>query len=187
MTVPAVNTARPTGVWTSACQASRMVAAVRCPPMPSWRSLSQAYAAEPATPTVWRVSPLTTQRSGERSVRTDAGAFVTTAASRLASCPRRRAPVARRGWSWLGSPDAVSVRSLAPVLTPGQPYQKGVENGQRGEPDREVHPREPVDLVGDERQQQGDQPGVRPQLVAKDESDEHDFGDAMAEQVDRPE
>src|SRR5215472_14843021 len=83
------------------------------------------------------------------------------------------------GGAWLGTSGL--------VLTPGEVHEGDVEDGQRGEPDGEVDGGYPVELVADERDQQRNQPRVRPELVPEDESDQDHLGGAVAEQVDRAE
>jgi hypothetical protein len=94
----------------------------------------------------------------------------------------RRCSTALVGWSSVGEQCVAGCSSLAP-LEGGEPDEERVEEGQEGESDCEAVG-ESVDLVGDERAEQGDGPGVGPELLAEECDDEYDFGDAVAEQVD---
>src|SRR5215469_3427901 len=72
------------------------------------------------------------------------------------------AGVILRGPGSCGGPDVVPTVAFGAVLAPGEPDQEGVEDGQQGQTGREVDGGDPVELVGDEGQQQADQPRVGP-------------------------
>ena len=58
-----------------------------------------------------------------------------------------------------GGHDLVPPVPFGAVFAPAEPHQEGVKDGQQSQADREVDGGDPVELVGDEGQQQQDQPG----------------------------
>ena len=72
--------------------------------------------------------------------------------------------MAARGRGGHHCPGLVLAGSFGAVFAPGEPDQEGVEDGQQGQADGEVDGGDPVELVGDESEQQADEPGIGPQL-----------------------
>jgi hypothetical protein len=68
------------------------------------------------------------------------------------------------------------------VLAPGQPYDDGVEDGQRDQSQGGAQG-DAVELVADEGDQEGDRPWAGPEFVAQQREDQDNFDDAMQQQV----
>jgi hypothetical protein len=75
-----------------------------------------------------------------------------------------------------------TVCCLFAPLSPGQPDDGRVEDGQGAQPERRRQD-DAVQLVDDEDQQEADQQGVGPELVAQQGGHEHDLGDAVEKEI----
>src|ERR1700704_6473000 len=74
-------------------------------------------------------------------------------------------------------------RPLRSVFTPGKPDHEGIEQREQDEAGREPG-RELVELVDDERHEQGHHPRVGPQLVAEHQRHEDDLRHPVRQEVD---